>query len=161
MLSSLCPTFIYLATPTLLHAPHHILLPVESAISDINKCVLGDEADPEATLAALTNEFAQLSSVDESCGARYHVALRQAREEKGEDLTQEEIGGVIERVNEEVRLEKLGEGGERERNGGGDGGGGGENERGGERGSERRRETIQLYFTLLNFDPQRLKPYIV
>ena len=128
MLSSLCPTFIYLATPTLLHTPHHILLPVESAISDINKCVLGDEADPEATLAALTNQFAQLSSVDESCGARYHVALRQAREEKGEDLTQEEIGGVIERVNEEVRLEKLGEERERERS---------ERERERERGRER------------------------
>ena len=120
MLSILHPTFVYHAPPTLLHTLHHFLflLPVEHAISDINKCVGGaDGTDPEATLAALTNEFAQLSSVDESCGARYHVALHQAREEKGEDLSQEEIRGVIERVNEEVRLERLGEEGGREEKG--------------------------------------------
>ena len=79
------------------------------AISDINKCVSG-EAEPGAMVAALSNEFAQLSSVDATCGARYHVALRQAREEKGgEDLSQDEIRTVIEKVNEEVRLERLGE----------------------------------------------------
>ena len=77
-------------------------------IRDSNKCVAGGDSEPEATVAALSNEFAQLSDVDESCGARYHVALRQTREEKGEDLTQDEIKGVVERVNEEVRLERLG-----------------------------------------------------
>ena len=73
--------------------------------------MLSGETDPEATLAALSNEFAQLSSVvDATCGARYHVALRQAREEKGgEDLSLDEIRAVIERINEEVRLERLGE----------------------------------------------------
>ena len=83
--------------------------PVELAISNINKCVSGD-AEPEAMVAALSNEFAQLSSVDSTCGARYHVALRQAQEEKGgDDLSQDEIRTVVERVNEEVRLERLGE----------------------------------------------------
>ena len=82
---------------------------VELAISNINKCVSGD-AEPEAMVAALSNEFAQLSSVDSTCGARYHVALRQAREEKGgEHLSQDEIRTVVERVNEEVKLERLGE----------------------------------------------------
>ena len=88
-----------------------LCFPVASAISEINKCISGD-AEPEAVVAALSNEFAQLSSVDSTCGARYHVALRQAREEKGEggeDLSQEEIRTVVERVNEEVRLERLGE----------------------------------------------------
>ena len=87
---------------------------VKLAISNINKCVAG-ETDPEATVAALSNEFAQLSSIDESCGARYHVALQQAREEKEEDLSLDEIREVVERVNEEVRLERLGEIGESER----------------------------------------------
>ena len=91
--------------------PASVLRAVALAISNINKCVAGgdDEGDPEATVAALSNEFAQLESVDEACAARYHVALRQTREEKGDDLTQTEIQGVVERVNEEVRLERLGE----------------------------------------------------
>ena len=84
---------------------------VEQAISDINQCVSTESDDPEATLAALSNQFAQLNGIDETCGTRYHVALRQTKEDKGEDLTQTEIGDVIERVNEEVRLERLGEGG--------------------------------------------------
>ena len=116
----------------------------------------GDGTDPEATLATLTNEFAQLSSVDESCGACYHVALHQAREEKGEDLSQEEIKGVIERVNEEVRLERLGEEEERDRVGEKEGEGGGE---GGERvrkETERERERREAHATVqylwLNFD---------
>ena len=87
------------------------LFAVALAISNINQCVAGgdEEGDPAATVAALSNEFAQLDNLDETCGARYHVALRQARQKKGEDLTQAEIREVIERVNEEVRLERLGE----------------------------------------------------
>ena len=88
----------------------HFSFPVELAISNINKCVSGEDAGPEAMVAALSNEFAQLSSVDATCGVRYHMALHQAREEKGgENLSQEEIRTVVERVNEEVRLERLGE----------------------------------------------------
>ena len=86
---------------------------VELAILNINKCVVSGDAEPEAMVAALSNEFAQLesSSIDSTCGARYHVALRQAREEKGgEDLSLDEIRTVVERVNEEVRLERLGKG---------------------------------------------------
>lgn len=102
-----------MSSHTLLHIFPHAFFPVELAILNINKCVVSGDAEPEAMVAALSNEFAQLesSSIDSTCGARYHVALRQAREEKGgENLSLDEIRTVVERVNEEVRLERLGKG---------------------------------------------------
>lgn len=59
------------------------------------------------TVTALKSEFLNLGDLlDETCGERYHVALCRARQEKGEELTEEEIKKVIEEVNEEVRLER-------------------------------------------------------
>lgn len=81
-------------------------LQVSQAVSGINSC-LSEGSDPVLTLQALQNQFAGLGFIDESVGERYHVALQNARTEKGEDLTQDEIRKVVEDVNEEVRLERL------------------------------------------------------
>ena len=61
------------------------LLPVTSAVADINRCIGEEGGDPVQTELALQNEFSQLGFlIDESCAERYHVALQRARQEKGE-----------------------------------------------------------------------------
>ena len=65
--------------------PPSPFLPVASAVTDINRCVVEDGGDPVQTELALKNEFTQLGFLlDESCVERYHVALQRARQEKGE-----------------------------------------------------------------------------
>ena len=65
--------------------PSSPLLPVTSAVADINRCIVEDDGDPVQTELALKNEFSQLGFlIDESCAERYHVTLQRARQEKGE-----------------------------------------------------------------------------
>lgn len=80
------------------------------------------------TLTSLQTNYVEVGEVDPSCGPRYHEALDQARREKGEELTLEEIRKVVDEVNMEVKLERLSEckgreGGKREGMGGGGRGG--------------------------------------
>ena len=55
---------------------------VTHAIAAVNSAVCG--TNPEETMAALKSEFTQMSSLDDTCAERYHVALQRAREEKEE-----------------------------------------------------------------------------
>ena len=79
---------------------------VEQALSTLNTCLGEEGGNPELTMAALKSDFLHLDDLDESCAERYHVALSQARQEKGEELTAEEIKQVLAEVNEQVRLER-------------------------------------------------------
>lgn len=78
---------------------------VASALASINSSAAEEGA--EQTLLALQNECVEVGRVDPASAERYHAALGEARRNKGEDLTAEEIRRVVEEVNEVVRLEGL------------------------------------------------------
>ena len=81
---------------------------VDRVIDNLNCLAATDDTmGVEETLANLTSPLIDVGPVDESCASRYHAALQEARREKGEPLTQEEIKRVVEEVNEQVRQERL------------------------------------------------------
>ena len=81
------------------------LLPVASALAEVNSST--ESSNPETTLTALQNEVLEVAEVDPTCAQRYHQALAEAAQSKGEELSLEEIQRVVKEVNEEVRLERL------------------------------------------------------
>ena len=81
---------------------------VDRVIDNLNRLAATDETTGvEETLANLTNPLIDVGLVDELCASRYHTALQEARREKGEPLTQEEMKRIVEEVNEQVRQERL------------------------------------------------------
>lgn len=83
-----------------------ILILVASALASINTSAEGSSV--EDTLTSLQNDCVEVGEIDLTCAQRYHDALANARKNKGEEVTRDEIRAVVEEVNEQVRVERLG-----------------------------------------------------
>lgn len=66
-----------------------IYFSVALALACVNEAASGE--DSISTMAALRDQYAQITDLDESCSARYHLCLHQRREEKEDVSRQREI----------------------------------------------------------------------